>query len=82
MQDMMNYGFGMGGSMWILTILFWLITIIGIFIVLRALLDKKSRPTTTSHIAEPTALEILQKRFAKGEIDEETFKRMKMDIEE
>ena len=84
MTDMMNYshGFGMGGGMWFLTIIFWLFVIVGIFIILHALLDKKAEPDVSLHTTGQSALEILQMRFAKGEIDEDTFKRMKKDIEE
>ena len=77
-----GHGYGMGGGMWILTILFWVIFLVGIYLVLRGLLDKKNGSTNISHPTDEPAQEILRKRFARGEIDEETFKRMKKDLEE
>lgn len=84
MSDFMGYGhsYGMGGGMWLLTILFWVIFLAGIYLVLRGLLDNKGRQQLTPHHPEEPAVEILRKRFARGEIDEETFKRMKKDLEE
>jgi putative membrane protein len=84
MTEMMSYGhgYGMGGGMWLLTILFWVIFLAGVYLVLRGLLDKKSGPGSTSHPIDESALSILQKRFARGDIDEETFKRMKQGLEE
>ncbi len=88
MTDMMSYGHGfgtgggMGGGMWLLTILFWVIFLAGVYLVLRGLLDKKGGTGSMSHPVDESAMAILQKRFARGEIDEETFKRMKKDLEE
>lgn len=84
MTEMMSYGhgYGMGGGMWLLTILFWVIFLAGVYLVLRGLLDKKSGPGSTSHSIDESAFSILQKRFARGDIDEETFQRMKKDLEE
>ena len=84
MTDKMTYGhgYGMGGGMWLLTILFWVIFLVGVYLVLRGLLDKKSGTGPMSHPVDESALAILQKRFARGDIDEDTFKRMKKDLEE
>ena len=83
MSDMMNYGHGFGMSgMWFLPVLFWLLVIVGAFLVLRGLLDKKSEPGISSPAGNEPPLKILQTRFAKGDIDEDTFKRMKKELEE
>jgi len=86
MSDFMGYGhgygFGMGGGMWFLTILFWVIFLAGVYLVLRGFLDRKDSSHPMSHPTDEPALEILRKRFARGEIDEDTFKRMKKDLEE
>jgi len=86
--DLMSHGHGfgigggMGGGMWLLTILFWIIFLAGIYLVLQGLLDKKGRRGSTLHPVDESALAILQKRFARGDIDEATYKRMKKDLEE
>ena len=63
-------GFG-GGLMWF----FWIFVIVAIVMLLRTGPDKRS-----SNDRE-TPLEILQKRYARGEIDEEEFRRRKAELE-
>jgi len=80
MMDMMNDGSGwwwMGGTMWFFPLLFWILVIAGVVLVVRWLADRGSQAS-----APPTdsAIEILKKRYARGEIDRETFERMKRDI--
>lgn len=80
-MDMMNGGHGgwwMGGYMWFFSILFWILIIAGVVLVVSWLVNKDSQAS-----ARPTesALEILKQRYARGEIDRETFERMKRDIE-
>lgn len=65
---MMHYGFG-GMFIWII-----FIVIIGLLIYLFARFLKKSDRTAE------TPLEILKKRYARGEITKEDFDRMKKDI--
>lgn len=79
-MDMMNGGNGgwwMSGYMWFFSILFWILIIAGVVLVVRWLADRGSPAS-----APPTesALEILKKRYARGEIDRETYERMKRDI--
>jgi putative membrane protein len=66
----MNYGFG-GVIMWIILIL--IIGVIAYFIIK----GQKSMPKDD----EETPLEILKKRYAKGEISKKEFEKMKKDIE-
>ncbi len=78
MGGMMN-GFGWGG-MWI-GWLFWLI-ILGVIIwavitlVNRTSGENRSNPTANRE----TPLEILQKRYARGEITEEEYREMKNNL--
>lgn len=60
----------------ILSTLLW-VALIGVVIVLvvRWLGSRSSRPMDSSHKA--SALEILEQRYARGEIDEATFQRMR-----
>lgn len=66
------HGVGMmGGFMWI----FWLL---GIVIVV--MLIKAASGNSRSNEQRETPLEILEKRYARGEIDEEEFRRRKNEL--
>jgi putative membrane protein len=69
-----NYGWGMGFG-WIFMIVFWALIILGIVYVVQAISRKAGRPRP-----EDTPLDILKKRYAKGEISKEEFARMRDDI--
>jgi putative membrane protein len=69
-----NYGWGMGSG-WILMILFWALVILGIVYVVQAISRRAVRSGP-----EETPLDILKKRYAKGEISKEEFERMRDDI--
>ena len=78
MMDMMNNGHGwmMGGGMWVLFVLFWILVIAGVVLIVRWLIGGgEKRPAAES------PLDILKKRYARGEIDRVTFERMKKDLE-
>jgi len=65
---MMGYGYG-GGFMWLILLA---LVGVGIYFLLRASKSKGSAGSTME-----THLDILKKRYAKGEIDKEEFDRMK-----
>jgi len=69
---MMGYGYG-GGFMWII---FLIVIGILIYFLIQASKSKGSSDSTTE-----TPLDILKKRYAKGEITKEEFDKMKADIE-
>lgn len=69
---MMGYGYG-GGFMWLIVLL-----LVG-FIIYFLLQASKSKGSDGSIMETP--LDILKKRYAKGEIDKEKFDRMKKDLE-
>lgn len=78
---MMGWGMGYGmGWLWmIIMIVFWIAVIIGIFLLIRWLI--LSTKTTSSHRSqEESALDILKKRYARGEIDKEEFEQRKKDL--
>ena len=67
--------------MMFLMVLFWILVIVGIVFLVRWL----AVPGTTSHPTAPpaaeTPLEILQKRYARGEISKEQYDQMRRDLE-
>jgi putative membrane protein len=71
---MMHYGFGYGGMfMWIIFLI-----VIGflIYFIVQAQKTKGRTPTQSE-----SPLDILKRRYAKGEIVKEEYERMKKDIE-
>ncbi|RMG34924.1 MAG: SHOCT domain-containing protein [Gammaproteobacteria bacterium] len=68
-----GHGFFVGGFMWI----FWILLVLVIVWAVKAGISSGSNdgPRETR-----TPLKILKERYAKGEIDKETFERMKRDL--
>ena len=78
MMEMMNNGHSgmMGGGMWVLFVLFWILVIAGVVLIVRWLIGGAEKTS-----ASESPLDILKKRYARGEIDRETFERMKKDLD-
>jgi len=74
MMNMMNSGHSgwMMGGMGLLHILFWILIIAGVVLIVQWLSGR----------GKESALDILNKRYATGEIDGIAFERMKKDIGE
>ena len=71
--SMMHYGFGSGGMfMWIIFII-----VIGLLIYFIVKAQKTKGQTSTQN---ETPLDILKRRYAKGEIAKEEYERMKRDL--
>jgi putative membrane protein len=68
------YGWGMGFG-WILMLVFWMLVILGIVMLAKFIAGKGRQGAT-----EESALDILMKRYARGEITAEEFKKIKDDI--
>lgn len=76
---MMGYGWGMGWG-WIGMILFWILLILAIVWLVRAL-DLGSGAGGHRDANRDDALEVLRERYARGEIDREEFQDRKRDLE-
>ena len=71
---MMHYGFGYGGMF------MWLIFLIVLGVVVYFIIQTSKSKNVSGQIQE-TPLDILKKRYAKGEINKDEFDRMKKDLE-
>ena len=69
-----DYGSGMGFG-WIFMVFFWALVILGVVYLLKLVSGG-----TKSEKQEETALDILRKRYARGEISKEEFEEKKKDI--
>ncbi len=85
---MMGYGYG-GYGPWswgfgiipmILMVIFWVAVIAGIVVLIRWVWGQTGRPAPPSSGGD-TALDILKKRYARGEIEKEEFDRRRRDLE-
>lgn len=68
-------GYGMGGGGMFMMILFWVVTIIAIYFILKTFTEKNGRGGSPE-----SAEEILKKRYARGEISPEEFKKIKEEL--
>lgn len=80
MMNWMNNGQGawMMGGMGLLFILFWIVIIAGVVLIVRWLTTRNEQ---VKILPPESPLDILKKRYAKGEIDKETFEKMQQDID-
>jgi putative membrane protein len=70
----MHYGFGYGGMfMWIIFVI-----VVGLLIYFIVQSQKTNGRTTTPH---ESPLDILKRRYAKGEITSEEYEKMKKDLQ-
>jgi putative membrane protein len=77
-----DYGMGPGmmegwwGMGWILMIIFWGLVVVGLIFLIRWLVKMPETPRV-----EESALDILKKRYARGEINKEAFEQKKNDLQ-
>ncbi len=71
-----DYGWGMGSG-WIFMVLFWALVILGVMYLLKLV---SGGTKSKKQEEEDTALDILKKRYARGEISTEEFDEKKKDI--
>ena len=72
-HDMGNWGWGMGFG-WIFMFFFWALVILGILALVKWL-------SGNGGARSKTALEILQERYARGEIDQQEYQQKRRDLE-
>ncbi|MDL5503872.1 MAG: SHOCT domain-containing protein, partial [Candidatus Methanoperedens sp.] len=69
-------GYGMmSGGYWILVLIFWILVIIGLVLLIKYLWGGGRTKR-----GEESALEILKKKYARGEISKEEFEEKKKDL--
>ena len=71
-----GYGMGVFGGLFML--LFWGLIIVGLVLLVRWLWDR-TQPGTMAGVGD-APLDILKRRYARGEIGKEEFDRMKQDL--
>ncbi len=69
-----DYGWGMGFG-WLFMLIFWILIILGVVYLVKFITGSEKRTTGE------TALDILKKRYAKGEISKEEFEEKKKTLE-
>lgn len=71
-----GYGYGMmSGGYWILGLIFWILVIIGLVLLIKYLWEGGG-----ARREQESALELLKKRYARGEISKEEFEEKKKDL--
>jgi putative membrane protein len=75
---MMNWGHGMGWFWPIIMMTFWIAVIVGIIFLIRWVVLSANKDRGLKH--DETALDILKKRYAKGEINKEEFEEKKKEL--
>jgi putative membrane protein len=76
-ESWMWHSWGMGINM-LFMLLLWIIAIVGIVFLVKWVLDQTT--TRQSGISEDCALDILKKRYARGEINKEEYEEKKKDL--
>lgn len=77
MEAIGSWGMGYGLFSWLIMLLFWIAVITGIVLLVRWLIEQGKLKGAQSGEG---ALDILKKRYARGEIDREQFENMKRDL--
>ena len=76
MGAMGSWGMGYGFFGWLIMFLFWVAIIAGVVLLVRWLIDQGKLKGQT----QESALDVLKKRYARGEIDTEHFEKMKREL--
>ena len=74
---MSGWGMGFGLFGWLMMLLIWILIIVGVVLVVRWFINEGMPKRLRT---EETALDILKKRYARGEIGKEQFETMKREL--
>lgn len=78
---MMDYGMGYGmGLGWLGMMLFWLVPVVLIAVGLKYFFGGGSRPTPGTPDVRQKALDVLEERYARGEINREEYLQKRDDL--
>jgi len=78
---MTGYGMGFGIIGWLLMLVFWGALIAFVVWLVRSIFPGTGRNTYSQRDLNSEALEILNQRYARGEINREQYEQMKQDIQ-
>ena len=78
---MMGFGMGFGGLGILFMLIFWVV-VIGLGVWLLANLFPKISTNTSPQNAPDSPVEILKRRYARGEISREEYERMRQELEQ
>jgi putative membrane protein len=73
-------GYGMGGFGTIFMLIFWVLVIVGLFFLIKWLIQSTKKGPEVMYSSSSGALDILKERYAKGEINKEEFEEKKRDL--
>jgi putative membrane protein len=82
----MPYGMMAGGGMGLVMILFWVIVVVALVSLISGIWNNQGPQrrvddaTCAPATGEPDALEILKRRYARGDIDQNEYERMKREL--
>lgn len=75
---MMGYGYGTGAGGWIAMTIFWVaLIVLVVWAVSRAFPGTGTRQSETPAPRQETPEELLDRRYAAGELDDETYQSMR-----
>jgi putative membrane protein len=79
-ENPMMHGFGFGYGGWFVMILFWGLLIVGAVWLIRSLFSGGTNPSFRKSDGEGSAKDILDRRYARGELSREEYDTMKQDL--
>jgi len=78
-----GFSMGMGGGFgMIIGVLFWVLLIVAVVVIVMVLAKRSGSSKTLGFGSSETALDVLKKRYANGEIGKQEFEEKKRDLQE